>query len=145
LNIRAIEVRDIDVVMAIQLGSPETAQWTFGDYERVARGEMAGWIAEEEGEVRGFLVGRQVAGDLEILNFAVQSEARRRGVGTALLATVLEWGKSFGAENALLEVRASNFAALQLYERHDFRATARRLRYYTSPVDDALVLSRRVS
>jgi ribosomal-protein-alanine acetyltransferase len=145
LNIRPIETRDIDAVMAIQLGSPETAQWTLWDYERVAHGEMAGWVAVEEGEVRGFLVGRQVVEDLEILNFAVHSEARRRGVGTALLATVIEWGKSLGLENALLEVRASNVAALQFYERHDFRATARRLRYYTAPVEDALVLSRRVS
>jgi ribosomal-protein-alanine N-acetyltransferase len=106
---------------------------------------MAGWIAEEEGDVRGFLVGRKVVSDLEILNFAVHPASRRRGLGAKLLAAALEWGRSFGADNALLEVRASNVAALQFYERHDFRATGRRPRYYTAPIEDALVLIRRMS
>lgn len=145
MSIRAIEARDIDAVMAIQAVSPETAQWQVWDYEWTGRGEMAGWIAEEEGDVRGFLVGRKVVSDLEILNFAVHPAARRRGLGDQLLAAALEWGRSFGADNALLEVRASNIAALQFYERRDFRATGRRLRYYTAPIEDALVLVRRMS
>jgi ribosomal-protein-alanine N-acetyltransferase len=143
-NIRAIENRDVDAILVIQSASPETAQWTLWDYNRVAAGEMAGWVAVEDGEVVGFLVGRQVVSDLEILNFAVAPDARRRGAGTALLHEALEWGKSVRVENALLEVRESNHAALQFYERHDFRPTGRRARYYTAPLEDALVLTLRL-
>lgn len=141
VKIRPLENRDVDAVLAIQSASPETAQWTLWDYNRVADGDMAGWVAEENGEVAGFLVGRQVVNDLEILNFAVAPDARRHGIGTALLQQALEWGKAFRAERALLEVRESNRGALHFYERHHFRATGRRPRYYTAPAEDALVLT----
>ena len=141
MNLRPVESRDVEAILAIQAVSPEIAQWSLWDYERVARGEMAGWIAEEAGLAIGFLIARQVVSDMEILNLAVQPDARRRGVGAALLAAVIDWSRTFRAENALLEVRASNVAALQFYERHRFQPAGRRVRYYTGPVDDALVLT----
>jgi [ribosomal protein S18]-alanine N-acetyltransferase len=138
--IRLLEVRDVDAILAIQSECPEIAQWTAGDYARVTRGEMVGWIALDDEGVAGFLVAREVAGDLEILNFAVRSDARRRGTGTELLRQSFAWGKSFGAASALLEVRAANLAALRFYQRHGFEVVGRRKHYYLAPVDDALVL-----
>jgi [ribosomal protein S18]-alanine N-acetyltransferase len=138
--IRLLEVRDVDAILAIQSECPEIAQWTAGDYARVTRGEMVGWIALDDEGVKGFLVAREVAGDLEILNFAVRSDARRRGTGTELLRQSFAWGKSFGAASALLEVRAANLAALRFYQRHGFEVVGRRKHYYLAPVDDALVL-----
>jgi ribosomal protein S18 acetylase RimI-like enzyme len=38
-------------------------------------------------------------------------------------------------------VRASNLSALRFYERHKFEVVGRRLRYYTAPVEDALLLT----
>jgi ribosomal-protein-alanine N-acetyltransferase len=140
LSVRQIETRDTEAIVAIQSASPEIAQWTAWDYARVAQGEMAGWVAQEEGRIVGFVVVRRIASDLEILNLAVQPEARRRGIGTSLLQETLAWGRTFKAEKALLEVRASNLAALRFYERHGFEVTGRRPRYYTAPIEDALLL-----
>lgn len=145
MEIRRVESRDVEAILAIQAVCPEVAQWTMWDYERVARGEMAGWVAEDAGQVVGFLIARQVANDIEILNLAVQPDARRRRLGTALLTSAIEWGGAFHAESALLEVRASNVAALEFYEQHGFQATGRRPHYYTAPVDDALVLTAKIS
>jgi len=139
--IRQTEARDVESILAVQSSSPEIAQWIALDYARVARGEMAGWVAEENEAVAGFLVARRIVSDLEILNFAVRPEARRRGVGTALLREAFAWGATFSAEKALLEVRASNLAALHFYDRHGFEVTGRRRRYYTAPIEDALVLT----
>jgi ribosomal-protein-alanine N-acetyltransferase len=141
VEIRSLQTTDIESVLAIQSACPEIAQWTAWDYERVADGQMAGWAADEGGELAGFLVGRRVATDIEILNLAVRSDGRRRGTGRALLLAALDWGKSFRAEKALLEVRASNFAALRFYERHNFQVAGRRSNYYTAPVEDALLLT----
>jgi [ribosomal protein S18]-alanine N-acetyltransferase len=140
--IRLLEVRDVIAILAIQSASPEIAQWTASDYARVARGEMAGWIAHEEqaAAITGFLVARRVVDDLEILNFAVRPDVRRRGTGTELLLRSFAWGKSFGAASALLEVRAANVAALRFYHRHGFEVIGRRKQYYVAPTDDALVL-----
>ena len=136
-----METRDVDPVLAIQSVCPEIAQWTTRDYTRVAQGDMAGWVAEEDGEVVGFLVARRVANDLEILNFAVGASARHIGVGKSLLLETLAWGTAFRAEKAFLEVRASNLAAQRFYERNGFEITGRRPRYYSAPIEDALVLT----
>jgi [ribosomal protein S18]-alanine N-acetyltransferase len=136
-----MESRDVESILEIQSASPEVAQWTAWDYNRVARGEMAGWIAEDNTELLGFLAARRVGSDIEILNFGVRPEARRCGIGGMLLRMALEWGADLHAEKALLEVRASNFAALQFYERRGFQIVGRRPRYYVSPVEDALLLS----
>lgn len=141
MRIRSLEPLDVEHVFELQSACPEIAQWTVWDYERVSRGEMPGWIAESEGAVAGFLVARRVADDVEVLNFAVRPVLRRQGIGAALLREVFNWSKSFRAEKIFLEVRASNLVAIGFYEKLGFRATGRRLRYYSSPIDDALLLT----
>jgi ribosomal-protein-alanine N-acetyltransferase len=141
LNLRRLQSRDLDSVLAIQAASPEIAQWTLWDYQMVAQGQMAGWVAEEAGEAIGFLIARQIVTDVEILNFAVRPDTRRHGVGAALLAEAIDWGRALGAERALLEVRAANLAALQFYKKHHFQLAGRRARYYTGPSDDAVMLA----
>jgi [ribosomal protein S18]-alanine N-acetyltransferase len=141
LSIRRIETRDLDSVMAIQSACLEIAQWTSRDYASVVQGTMTGWVAEENGEVAGFIVARRVASELEILNFAVRADRRVRGIGASLLREAVAWGATFHAEKAFLEVRASNLAALRFYEHHGFEVTGRRARYYSAPIEDALVLT----
>ncbi len=111
------------------------------DYERVARGEMTGWVGEEESSVVGFLVAREIVNEVEILNFAVSPNARGRGIGAMLLQETLAWGRTFGAVRAMLEVRASNVLALKFYEGHNFRVAGRRMQYYKNPTEDALLLA----
>jgi [ribosomal protein S18]-alanine N-acetyltransferase len=144
LLIRALESRDIESILAIQAACPEIAQWTGGDYERVAKGEMAGWVFEDGSQLRGFLVGRRVLADVEILNFAVRTDARRKGTGAALLLSALDWARTFSAEQAILEVRSANENALRFYERHKFQIAGRRRNYYSAPTDDALLLTLRL-
>ena len=99
-------------------------------------------MAEEGGEVVGFLVARQVVSDIEILNFAVDAgrAAPRSRQATVSRSARVGHGCS-KPRTALLEVRASNLAALHFYERHDFRVTAPPTdTYYTAPVEDALLL-----
>src|SRR5271170_7609274 len=79
--------------------------------------------------------------ELEILNCAVESNSRRCGIGAALLAAALQWAQTFQATQAILEVRAANLAALRFYARHKFEVVGRRPRYYTAPVEDALLLT----
>jgi ribosomal-protein-alanine acetyltransferase len=140
LSIRKLETRDVGELVPIQSACPEIAQWSSHDYVRVSDGDMAGWVAEEVG-LAGFIVCRRVASDLEILNFAVRPERRRCGIGAALLREALAWGSTFAAEKAFLEVRISNLAAIRFYERHKFEVTGRRSRYYSAPIEDALVLT----
>jgi ribosomal-protein-alanine N-acetyltransferase len=88
----------------------------------------------------GYIVGRMGADELHINNVAVREGYRRRGVGRELLTRILQEGKRGGVARAFLELRAGNSAALALYEECGFEVTARRSRYYSDPVEDALVM-----
>jgi [ribosomal protein S18]-alanine N-acetyltransferase len=142
LAVRPLEPRDIDAVLAIQVGLPQISQWSAADYDLARHTGTAGWIAEVAGEISGFIVVRQAADEAEILNLAVHVFHRRTGIGTSLLDTALEWAAQRGAAKIYLEVRASNRAALKFYEHHRFVLAGRRTRYYASPTEDALVLAR---
>lgn len=80
----------------------------------------------ESGPIVGYIVARETAGELHINNVAVRAEYRRRGIGAALLGRVLDEARRRNANAAFLEVRSANVAAQALYERHGFRAIARR-------------------
>lgn len=88
----------------------------------------------------GYVVGRMGADELHINNVAVRDGYRRRGIGNELLNKIMEQGRRLGTPTAFLELRAGNHAALALYERCGFRVTARRKKYYSDPVEDALVM-----
>jgi [ribosomal protein S18]-alanine N-acetyltransferase len=88
----------------------------------------------------GYIVARIGADELHINNVAVRDGHRRGGIGRSLLDHVMTEGKRAGVTRAFLELRAGNSAALALYESCGFKVTSRRVRYYSDPVEDALVM-----
>jgi len=90
--------------------------------------------------IAGYIVARIGASELHINNVAVRESYRRQGIGQALLARILAEGKRANIPTAFLELRAGNRTALALYENCGFRVTARRSKYYSDPVEDALVM-----
>lgn len=96
-------------------------------------------------EPGGFLLGRVVAGEAELLTIAVTPAARRHGLGRRLVQGFLDKAHGQGAESAFLEVAASNVAARALYAAAGFTAAGKRRGYYQRPdgtTDDALILVR---
>jgi ribosomal-protein-alanine N-acetyltransferase len=65
---------------------------------------------------------------------------RRRGIGKALVSEALEAGMSQAATRAVLEVRASNHPAQTLYRSMGFRHVSIRSKYYSNPVEDAVLM-----
>jgi ribosomal-protein-alanine N-acetyltransferase len=96
-----------------------------------------------DGPVVAYCACWMVFDELHINSLAVAPAWRRRGAATHLLKAVLQRARAEGARSATLEVRASNEAARNLYERLDFRVEGVRRDYYQSPREDALILWRR--
>ena len=92
----------------------------------------------------GFVAARVNTDELHINNIGVRDEARRQGLGSALLLAALNAGRRLGAETALLEVRAGNLAAQALYCSQGFGTVGRRRNYYREPPEDALVMRARL-
>jgi ribosomal protein S18 acetylase RimI-like enzyme len=75
----------------------------------------------------------------------VVPEARRNGLGRALLLQFMDVARQLGAEQVFLEVRVGNAGAIALYEGSGFKAVARRVEYYPpdrrgGAREDALVM-----
>lgn len=112
--------------------------------------EFTSWLADPlafllvEGDA-GFLLGRAVAGEAELLTVAVAPESRGRGLGQRLVSRFLYQARLRGAEAAFLEVAEDNAPARTIYSRAGFAETGRRRGYYHSPNRppvDALVMTR---
>jgi len=94
-------------------------------------------------QVAAFCALWLVADQAHINNLAVLPELRGRGLGTQLLAAVTDEATHLGATLLTLEVRQSNIPARRLYERAGFYQDGVRKNYYTNPIEDALILSRK--
>ena len=115
------------------------------------------WVAEEFArfladplcfaliESDGFLIGRAVADEAEILTLAVDPARRRNGTGMRLVQGFLAEAAQRHAALAFLEVAANNLPAISLYLQSGFKENGRRKGYYgqrDGPSIDALVFGR---
>ncbi|HLP42037.1 MAG TPA: ribosomal protein S18-alanine N-acetyltransferase [Fibrobacteria bacterium] len=160
---RPLESRDIPAVAAIEARA-NPMPWQAADFLPFARptgvgsgvGGPAGsasvgarrmaWVYEAEagGEVLGFACVAAVVDEAELQSIAVAEAVRGRGIGSALMETLLDWCREEGLRALHLEVRAGNRPALALYRGHGFAQTGLRRAYYADNGEDALLLAREV-
>ena len=101
------------------------------------------FLARPEGAARprAFLLAWLVSDELHVLSVACLPEFRRRGLGRALLTHTIDFARARGGRTALLEVRRSNHAALELYAAFGFVTTRIRPRYYADNMEDAIEMT----
>ena len=102
---------------------------------------------------RHYLVGQDGAGGIvgyggigvngaeaDVFTLAVARTAQRRGLGARLLRELIARSVERGATSLLLEVRAGNEAAIELYRRNGFERIAVRRGYYQPENEDAWIM-----
>ncbi|MCP4227632.1 MAG: ribosomal protein S18-alanine N-acetyltransferase [Actinomycetia bacterium] len=147
VTIRPLDRRDLDAVAAIE-GVVNPYPWS----RQLFEGELAlppssrHWLvaisarspARAGGSgsaVIGF-GGIMLAGDTaHIMNLGVDPAHTRAGIGQWLCVELVSEARRRGAVDLTLEVRASNAAAIALYEKLDMVATGHRPRYYPDGED----------
>ena len=159
-TVRVRQARPSDQPRLVEIASHSVtaAQWNQGEYLKLfltdeskaqlqadalakAQGQSrTALVVEQDANVVGFIVGRQVEDEWEIENIAVTGSARRCGLGSRLIGEMLDHVRSHGGKTVFLEVRESNRAARSLYEKWAFIEVGRRKMYYQNPAEDALVL-----
>jgi ribosomal-protein-alanine N-acetyltransferase len=144
--VRAFASSDAAAVAGILKESPQAADWT----EASVR-ESAGWrgsvvlVSERDGKVTGFIIGRQVADQAEILNLAVSLTRRRRGEGGTLLKAALDEFRARQVSYVFLEVRESNETGIAFYANHGFSKRDIRPNYYRDPQEAAVVMEKNLT
>jgi ribosomal-protein-alanine N-acetyltransferase len=116
--------------------------WSEAEFAALLADPLAFLLVEGDA---GFLLGRAVAGEAELLTIAVLPEARRLGLGRRLVGRFIYQARLRGADSAFLEVAEDNAAARALYLAAGFAEAGRRRGYYRTPEGkavDALVLVR---
>lgn len=92
-------------------------------------------------KVVAVIVVWQILDEAHVATIAVHPDYRGRGLGSRLMAVVLQEAIRRGAQTATLEVRAGNLVAQSLYRRFKFEVVGRRPRYYRDNNEDALIMT----
>lgn len=142
---RRMQPRDLPEVMEI-----ERLSFSNPWHETTFQGELQNApisfpvVAERvsDGRVLGYIIYWKIRDDVQINNIAIHPDARRLGVGEALLRHALDHVRAEGASFVSLEVRVTNAAARRLYEKLGFEVFGVRKDYYAHPDEDAVVMGR---
>ena len=138
--IRAATPDDVGAIADIERVVFEAEAWSDSlvDLELVAPGRVV-VVAEHEDAVVGYASAAVIADVADLTRIAVRWADRREGVGTALLAALLDSAAERGAERMMLEVAETNEPALAFYDVSGFAEIARRHDYYGRGVDAVIM------
>lgn len=141
-SIRPATAADASMMRAIELAS-FSDPWSEDAFRSIlAHPQMRVRVAERDGVVVGFSIAWIIAEEAELANLAVSLEARRAGIGAALLDELLGAVDERAGGTIFLEVREGNEAARALYAARGFVSAGRRKAYYRAPVEDAVIMRR---
>jgi len=143
-SLRRATLDDLDAIMALETSTFASDAWSRG----MMRDELAsehGYYLVADGPphpLAGYagLLAPAGSGQADIQTIAVAPDARRRGLGRALMLALLDEARARRAAEVFLEVRADNPNARALYESLGFEQIAVCPRYYQPDGVDAHIM-----
>ena len=142
LEIRALEAADLAAVEEIEQRAYPTP-WSRSMFaSELAKPTSICLGAFEGEELVGYVINSRYVDAWHIMNVAVTPDHQRRGVASRLLERLFELTRDDERRGYTLEVRVSNEAAIELYERLGFEPRGIRRGYYTDNREDALIMWR---
>lgn len=128
MSFELLDATDLTEVVALAEKSDPYA-WPLPQWRSSLKDD---WVVarREAGVLVALLVLREGCFETELLYLLVAPQARRQGLAGQLLDKSLAHSKQLNAERMLLEVRASNQAAIALYKAKGFVQEGKRKNYY---------------
>ncbi|WP_210507357.1 ribosomal protein S18-alanine N-acetyltransferase [Naasia sp. SYSU D00057] len=145
-TLRPATIADLEAIMAIERATFPRDAWSAQTMSREIGDPHAAYLVavSDEESIDGYagLLSPIGAEDADIQTVAVAEQARRRGLGRALVTALLAEAERRGAQRVFLEVRADNPSAQELYRSLGFEQISVRRGYYQPDGVDALVMRR---
>lgn len=118
--------------------------WSYESlYQDVCQNEIAIYIVGLSGEeVVSYAGFWYVNEESHITNIAVKENFRKQGIAKEMMRVFFEIAKELGVKTMTLEVRASNEAAITLYEKTGFFKAGLRKKYYPDNDEDAIIMNK---
>lgn len=127
----------LERILEIETLSFSTPWSADGFIQEIHNPTAAFWAAGTRGRLKGFICYWVLDFEIQLLNFAVHPEHRRRGTGRLLLNHMIKQALSMGLESIWLDVRDSNEEAVKLYQQAGFEQVGVRPKYYDDTEEDA--------
>jgi ribosomal-protein-alanine N-acetyltransferase len=139
IKVRPMTEADLDYVLAIETAS-FTAPWKLEHFvSELEASHSFPFVAEEDGIIVGYICMMSLFEEAQILDIAVDTPLRGRGIARLLLEHAISVARENGADVLTLEVRASNIVAITLYKKCGFVRAGLRQKYYEGKEDAVLM------
>ena len=99
-------------------------------------------VAIYDGKIIGYGGVYLILDEGQISNIAVLRQYRGKGVGHAILNSIIELCTHEGCAKITLELRKSNNVARALYEKCGFTIVGERPKFYSNPIEDAILMDK---
>ena len=130
--IREMSLSDLKEVTELEAQCFPEDNWKAEDFtsELTSNPYAKFFLFSEEEVIKGYLGFWDLNERLEITTLAVKKEDRKKGIAQSLINKLLEYGEEKKVKNITLEVRVTNQAAINLYQKNGFEIWTIRKNYY---------------
>lgn len=100
--------------------------------------------ATVEETVVGFIMASVTFDIVDVFMVVVSEDYKQRSIGTKLFEALMAYCQEQHIAEILLETRITNTPAIGLYERVGFQQVGLRKAYYSSPIEDAIIMKKEI-
>jgi ribosomal-protein-alanine N-acetyltransferase len=161
-----VRMREIDITSVLEiLTENKLENWSYNDlFSEIQRDDSILLVVVFQKEIIGFCIARLIRlenittdlnnknniqseckiykNECEIYNIAVKKKYQKRGIGRQMLNKIVLLATEQQSQSIWLEVRNSNFKAINFYQSNSFRQMYKRKNFYSNPSEDAIVMKR---
>jgi ribosomal-protein-alanine N-acetyltransferase len=144
-GIRLMREIDLDEVMEIEIASYEFP-WTEGIFRDCLHNQYHSTLFVQQKKILAYTVAQYVVDECHLLNLCVRQTERGQGLGEKMVQYLMNQARQKDMGSIFLEVRVSNLAAINLYDKLGFNEIGLRRDYYPdrNGREDALVLAHEI-
>ena len=141
--LRDMTEADLDAVLGIER-EVHVHPWTRGNFSDALHSKYQCKVYESEQGMLGYAVLMPAVDEAELLDIAIAAPHQRQGLGHKLLEEMMVLARRHDMRRVVLEVRASNAAAIGLYRSMGFADIGLRRDYYPAENgrEDAILMGR---
>lgn len=129
ITIREATPQNLVAIRAIEQAS-HLSPWSEKQLLDSIHGEHNCRLLLIDNKLCAYLILSAVVDEMEILNIAVSPDNQRKGLASYLMRDLIQLARQQAIARVFLEVRQSNQAAIQLYQKHGFQRVGLRKNYY---------------
>jgi ribosomal-protein-alanine N-acetyltransferase len=141
--LRDMTEADLEAVLRIER-EVHDYPWTLGNFNDALRSKYVCKVYELDEKILGYAVLMLAIDEAELLDIAIDLQYQRHGWGRQLLEEMMVLARRHDMLRMVLEVRASNAAAINLYRNVGFADIGLRRDYYPAQNgrEDAILMGR---